>query len=53
MLITELPKHSVEEFQKLVKNEWLIDLSFDEAKEQAKDFFNLMELIRLKKVYDK
>lgn len=53
MQITELPKHSIEEFQKLVKNDMNIELSFDEATEQAKDFFNLMELIRNKKVYDK
>lgn len=53
MIATELPKHSIEEFQKLVKNDMNVDLNFDEAKEQAKDFFNLMELIRLKKVYDK
>jgi len=49
MLITELPKHSIEEFRELVKNEWKVEISFDEAEEQAKDFFNLMELIRLKK----
>ena len=53
MIITDLPKHSIDEFQKLVKKEWNTDISFDEATEQAKDFFNLMELIRLNKVYDK
>lgn len=53
MIITELPKHRIEVFQELVKNEWNIDLNFDEAGEQAKDFFNLMELIRLEKKYNK
>lgn len=52
MIITELPKHSIEEFKELVKNDLNIDISFEEATEQAKDFFNIMELIRLKKVYD-
>lgn len=46
MITTELPKHSIEKFQKLVKNEMSVELDYDEAKEQAKAFFNLMELIR-------
>ncbi len=45
-MITELPKHSIAKFQELVKNDLNIDITFEEAQEQAKDFFNLMEIIR-------
>lgn len=46
----KIPKNRIDQFQKLVKDTWNIDLSFEEAELQGTDFFRLMEIVRLKSV---